>query len=204
MGAKITVPPSTTAGCALTLHPEMNKNVLMVSAGLLVVFAGCLVIWPPGSEGADESGQSTLSSKSGSRSQNANSRKTTRASKTEHRPGDGPKRLDGKKHGIETELFPNGNKAWVRRYQDGRPEGTWTNFYESGQRMQEMYFENGRQEGVMTKWHENGQKWIESEFKYGRLHGTMKVWDKDGNLIRTSRYWAGKPASKPGSGEEAE
>ena len=86
-----------------------------------------------------------------------------------------------------------GKKEFEGSYKEGKKDGLWTNWYENGQKSSEITYKNGKQyiirtykdgkrEGFWTWWYANGQKFYEDVYKDGELIESKK-WDRDGNLI---------------------
>ena len=65
-------------------------------------------------------------------------------------------------------------------YKDGKRNGLKTEWYEDGQKEKEGTYKNGERDGKNTRWYENGQKKLEGTWKGGKEVGTPKKWDKDG------------------------
>jgi antitoxin component YwqK of YwqJK toxin-antitoxin module len=86
-----------------------------------------------------------------------------------------------------------GKKEFEGSYKDGKKDGLWTDYYKNGQKSSEITYKNGREyiirtykdgerEGLWTWWYGNGQKFYEDIYKDGELIESKK-WDRDGNLI---------------------
>lgn len=67
----------------------------------------------------------------------------------------------GKKEGLFTVYFPNGQIAQSGQYVNDRKSGTWEYFYEDGKRHQVLDFRDGE---ILVKefWNEEGKKLVES------------------------------------------
>ena len=65
--------------------------------------------------------------------------------------------------------------------QNGKKEGLWTDWYKNGQKKVEGTWKDGKREGVYTTYYKNGQKMDEETFKDGHLISEKK-WNKDGSV----------------------
>ena len=79
---------------------------------------------------------------------------------------------NGKKEGLWTEWYDNGQKRAESTYKGGRDNGLATSWHENGQKRAEITYKNGEQDGLQTFWYENGQKKSEGIIKtyYARFH----------------------------------
>ena len=64
-------------------------------------------------------------------------------------------------------------------YKDGKKDGLTTYWYEDGQKKQEANLRDGKGDGLWTKWYENGQKKSEANFKDGKLMSAV-AWKPNG------------------------
>ena len=55
---------------------------------------------------------------------------------------------DGKKHGLKTMLYKNGQKGLWAHFKDGKPDGLALQWHENGQKQGEAYFKDGVQISV--------------------------------------------------------
>ena len=67
-------------------------------------------------------------------------------------------------------------------HKNGKKDGLWTWWYENGQKSKEGTYKDGKQVELVTSWYENGQKGKEGTFKDGELV-SENCWDIDGNDI---------------------
>ena len=51
----------------------------------------------------------------------------------------------------------------------GKKEGLETSWFENGQKRSEINYKNGEMEGIWNLWYENGQKLSEQKWKNGKL-----------------------------------
>jgi antitoxin component YwqK of YwqJK toxin-antitoxin module len=111
---------------------------------------------------------------------------------------------DGKKQGMETWWYDNGEKKFEGSYMGGKPNGRFTRFYRNGKKSYERIFRdqelvaaiawepNGdkcpdtkyvKGNGKLCQYHENGKKESEITFRDGKKIA-QKKWDVDGNLLK--------------------
>ena len=88
---------------------------------------------------------------------------------------------DGKKDGLWTEWYENGQKRYEKTIKDGEIDGLWTNWYINGQKMTERTFEDGELDGLWTEWYENGQKRYEKTYEDWMILSS-KEWNEDGSV----------------------
>jgi len=98
----------------------------------------------------------------------------------------------GKKDGLWTDWYRNGQKEEERTYKDGEVDGLWTDWYEDGQKKFEVTYKNGKKDGLGTYWYENGQKSSEGTFKDGELNGKFIYWYDNGEKRKEGKYKDGK------------
>jgi antitoxin component YwqK of YwqJK toxin-antitoxin module len=108
---------------------------------------------------------------------------------------------EGKKQGVETWWYDNGQKKFEGTYMGGKPNGRFTRFYRNGKKSYERIFKdqklvaaiawkpNGgkcpdtkyvKGNGKLCQYHENGKKESEITFRDGKKIA-QKKWDEDGN-----------------------
>ena len=66
-------------------------------------------------------------------------------------------------------------------FRDGKRDGLVTTWYENGQMKQEGTFRDGKRDGLVTQWYENGKKQLEVTFKDGELI-SEKHWNEDSSV----------------------
>jgi antitoxin component YwqK of YwqJK toxin-antitoxin module len=97
---------------------------------------------------------------------------------------------DGKREGIYTAWYENGQKKSERTYRyKGGIETAW---YENGQKKNERNIRDGKEDGVFTFWYENGQKKIEGNYKDGKYDGLYTYWDENGEKKSEENYKDGE------------
>ena len=88
---------------------------------------------------------------------------------------------NGKKDGLWTWWYENGQKESEGTYKDDKLEGLSTNWYENGQKWYELTNKDGEFDGLYTNWYENGKKRFEGTYKDGELI-SEKYWNEDGSV----------------------
>ena len=64
----------------------------------------------------------------------------------------------------------------------GKKDGVHTEWYKNGQKKSEVTYKNGKLDGLVTNWYENGQKETEGTYKDGKLI-SRKDWKYDGSVM---------------------
>ena len=103
---------------------------------------------------------------------------------------------NGKRHGISTLYYPNGNVRCEGRFFEGAPAGAFTEYNSRGQLIRHFTFpKDGREAtGVYTDYYQNEAHSVEGcirskgAFKAGQREGVWKHYDREGNLILTENY----------------
>ena len=90
---------------------------------------------------------------------------------------------DGKRDGLWTWWYENGEKRTEGDFKDGGRDGLFTQWYENGQKRTEGNFKDGKEDGLVTDWYENGQKKFEWNFKDGDLVKLKGRWNEDGSVM---------------------
>ena len=67
-------------------------------------------------------------------------------------------------------------------YKNGKKNGLSTEWYENGNIEVQRTFKNGELDGLNTQWYENGQKKVQGIFKDGKQVGSPKKWNEDGSV----------------------
>tara|TARA_B100001964_G_scaffold195917_1_gene220210 strand:- start:332 stop:1225 length:894 start_codon:yes stop_codon:yes gene_type:complete len=108
---------------------------------------------------------------------------------------------DGKKDGLTTRWYENGQKSREGNNKDGKlmtaaywkpngekcphsnvknGNGVWIRYYENGQKWREENWKDSKIDGLWTEWHENGQKESEGNYKAGKHDGLFIWWHSNG------------------------
>ena len=103
---------------------------------------------------------------------------------------------NGKKEGLWTWWFENGEKKNEGTFKDGKENGLHKWWYENGHKSEERTYKNGIKDGLWTKWYNNGQKGIEETYKDGELNGLETHWYENGQKSSEKTYKDGKFISK--------
>ena len=91
------------------------------------------------------------------------------------------KMKNGKKDGLWTSWYDNGQKKDEFTWKDGKVDGTWKWYWSNGTKMKEGNWKDSKLDGLWTEWDENGQKKEEVIFKDGEMISGKK-WNKDGTV----------------------
>ena len=70
--------------------------------------------------------------------------------------------VNGKKEGLWTFWYKNGERREEGKFKDGNEVGVWKRWYDNGKMKSKRTIKFGKGEGAATWWYENGKK------KYGR------------------------------------
>jgi len=98
---------------------------------------------------------------------------------------------DGKKHGLWTEWYENGQRRAVI---EGKPGGNWAYWYPDGilWKSYVAWEESGERRGVSKSWYRNGARESEFNFLNGQPDGNWTSWDEVGNASKVEVYEKGK------------
>ena len=100
--------------------------------------------------------------------------------------------LEGKKHGLWVQLWPNGKKEAVSTFRRGELHGSLAAWDEKGQPILEGAYKDGRKHGKWLAWYGNGKQQEVGGFREGKKHGTWAFYNKDGRVIRKEEFEDGK------------
>ena len=90
--------------------------------------------------------------------------------------------VNGKKEGKWVRYYHStGKKIYEEYYKDGKKDGLKTEWYENGEMGFKGTYKDGERDGIQTVWYENGQKEYEETFKDGESISN-KTWYKDGSF----------------------
>jgi len=78
---------------------------------------------------------------------------------------------------------------WVRNYVNGKKEGMQSEWYDNGQLRVERNYVNGKCEGALTAWYDNGQLWLEENLTNNKLEGMQRVWSYNGQNLLEETYF---------------
>lgn len=74
----------------------------------------------------------------------------------------------------------------------GKKQGVWTRWYANGQKNYEIAYSEGLQDGKSTFWREDGSKQSEHYSIKGKCHGIEKNWCPNGTLSNEKKWIDGK------------
>lgn len=83
--------------------------------------------------------------------------------------------IAGKKEGLFTQWWPNGNKRYAFIFKDDVLDGEQIVFFPDGNKRQESHYLNGEEEGVQRVWDNTGQLISNYTIKNKKLYGVIKV-----------------------------
>ena len=66
-------------------------------------------------------------------------------------------------------------------FKAGRKDGLCTYWYKNGQKSGERNYKDGKLDGSFTKWYKNGEKKSERTYKDGK-RVSERIWNKDGSV----------------------
>jgi antitoxin component YwqK of YwqJK toxin-antitoxin module len=85
--------------------------------------------------------------------------------------------------GVDKAYYENERIKHREIYTDGKKDGLWTYWYKNGQKELEINYKDGKEDGLETQWYENGQKRLEGTHKDGKKDGISRAWNKNGVLL---------------------
>lgn len=71
---------------------------------------------------------------------------------------------------------------------DGKKEGLWTFYYENGEKFREINYAGGTENGIWIMWHENGNLYLEKSKKNGKTDGLWKEYYESGKIKEIGEY----------------
>ncbi|MBD29271.1 MAG: hypothetical protein CMO38_08485 [Verrucomicrobiaceae bacterium] len=105
---------------------------------------------------------------------------------------------DGKKEGLKTVWYDNGQKWFANNYKDDRLNGLATGWHRNGQKSSEVTFKNDIRNGSSIEWFANGKKLAEQNFKNDKLVGHQKYWNNKGESVDSYNEAVAKTNPKKG------
>ena len=99
---------------------------------------------------------------------------------------------DGKRVGLYTSWYENGQKEREENYKDGELDGLFTRWDQNGQKRTKQTYKDGKIDGLWTRWYSNGQKEIEGTLKDGEHDGLLTYWDQNGQKRKEETYKDGE------------
>lgn len=95
---------------------------------------------------------------------------------------------NGKKSGVWTEWYINGQKKSETSYKDNQPDGVRRTWNEDGQQLFEATYKDNKINGQVVSWHKNGIKQFEKFYKDGIADGKWTEWYEDGQIQSETNY----------------
>lgn len=96
--------------------------------------------------------------------------------------------LDGLKHGIEKEYFPNGTIHWRYEWINGKRENYDLQYHMNGNLKYKWGKKNGRDHGKILVYHDNGKLSQKGQAFEGVWIGDWKRYNKNGLLTEVVTY----------------
>ena len=103
---------------------------------------------------------------------------------------------EGKRHGLFTELYPDGTLKRESNWVDDKQEGQHREFHQNGKKSGEIIFKAGLPDGEQRQWYPNGQLMAVMTFKAGTPEGVRREWDEKGVTEHEVRFEKGQPVSR--------
>jgi antitoxin component YwqK of YwqJK toxin-antitoxin module len=100
--------------------------------------------------------------------------------------------INGKREGLFTEWWSNGQKEIQTNYENDEKEGLLTEWRSNGKKKKEGNYINGKREGLFTEWWSNGHKEIQTNYENDEKEGLLTEWYKSGKKKRETNYKDGK------------
>ena len=76
-------------------------------------------------------------------------------------------------------------------YKNGKKDGLWTYWYPEGQKSSEAHYKDGVENGVTTRWYQNSQQLSEKHYKDGVEDGVTTYWNPNGQFSSKAHYKEG-------------
>ncbi len=102
---------------------------------------------------------------------------------------------DGKKNGVTTFWYENGQKKESTNYKDDLKSGLQVKWYENGKKMEEAFFVYDKQDGLRKGWDEKGYPTYEGIWNKGTFSGLWNVWYENGEKWKEMKYENGEVIS---------
>jgi antitoxin component YwqK of YwqJK toxin-antitoxin module len=95
-------------------------------------------------------------------------------------------------NGVSVSYRSDGTELIRRTYKDGKKVGLHTWWYENGQKAFDENWKDGKRDGLKTEWYENGQKKMEGSYKNGKQDGVWIRYNEDGTERSRQTYKDGE------------
>ena len=89
---------------------------------------------------------------------------------------------NGKLHGKQEYLRPNGDKISLSIWENGQQNGDHIQYYANNKIKYKEEYKNNKLDGVFIGFYENGTKKMEGNFKADKPKGTWCFWSEDGKI----------------------
>lgn len=104
---------------------------------------------------------------------------------------------DGKEVLVKQELYyESGVLKYSLSIKDGKKHGLCTYYFENGEKWSEQYFENDISHGDHKLYHPNGEVSTIGQFENGKCHGTWLFYNETGEQIKEVLYEHGEILSQ--------
>jgi antitoxin component YwqK of YwqJK toxin-antitoxin module len=91
--------------------------------------------------------------------------------------------VNGRKEGIWTKFFSNGQAQLKGTYRNNRPEGDYTRYYSNGQIAEQGEFQSNRYKGALVRYHQNGHVAYRANFNnQGQESGKVSYYHENGKI----------------------
>ncbi|PJZ70499.1 hypothetical protein CH373_05360 [Leptospira perolatii] len=101
-------------------------------------------------------------------------------------------------HGVEREIFENGNLSAERTYSQGWKTGVHRGWFPSGARRFHHEYKYNQYDGEAWEWYESGALYSYAKYKEGKPIG-RKIWREDGTIYLNYIFPDGKAFGFPGA-----
>lgn len=88
----------------------------------------------------------------------------------------------------EVQYYNDSSKYMEGSYKNGKRDGVWTAWYQNGNIWSTGNYKEGLESGKKTVYHENGQKYYEGTIRDEKRQGTWTFWDESGEVLKTINY----------------
>lgn len=93
--------------------------------------------------------------------------------------------------GLQFQLYPNGDTAFVKSFYNGLEEGYSKKWYLNKQMAEQRLYIAGKKEGTHLAWWPNGKLKYKYTFVNDEFDGTCKEWYPNGMIFKEFNYKAG-------------
>ena len=97
--------------------------------------------------------------------------------------------VNGKKDGVWSEFYSNGNIKSRGNFINGKKEGKFQYWFASGQIEREFFYLDDKIDGIDKAWFRNGQLAFEKSYENGKRHGMSQGWNAEGKKAYIDYYF---------------